>query len=571
LQVVPSQPNAFVVKWHQSFHFFILNKQIYMSFERNLHPDVLIIGAGPVGLALAIELGHRSISCLVVERNERVGYAPRAKTTNARTRELFRRWGIANDLRRASPLGMNYPSNVIFCTRLSGYELMRFENAFYCAPGRNPLYSEHSQWVPQYTVEEVMRAHAMTLPSVQIIFNTELLESIQDYEQVVSGIKDRKSNETYQVHSKYVVGADGSRSRVREQIGAEMVGEQGLSKNYNIVFKAPGLDKAHQLGPAIMYWHVNKDAPGLIGPMDKDRWFFMPTGVANDKKFDLNSSVDLIKKSTGIDLPYEVLSSDEWIASRLIATKYQDRRIFLAGDACHLHPPFGGYGMNMGIADGLDLGWKIAANLQGWGGPTLLDSYEIERRQVHDLVMNEAVANHTVLGNQLFQDGLEDPGAEGDLLRQTTGKRIELSKIREFYTLGIILGYRYEHSPVIEYDGLPYAPSDYINYVPSSRAGCLAPHAWLNDGTSLYDHFGAGLTLLVSDVDTDDQAQELLASATNEGIPLKILRPSESGIGNLYPHRFTIIRPDQHVAWRGDDLPKNHAAFLSYFLGIKMH
>ncbi|MEI7428087.1 MAG: FAD-dependent monooxygenase [Betaproteobacteria bacterium] len=542
-----------------------------MSFERNLHPDVLIIGAGPVGLALAIELGHRSISCLVVERNERVGYAPRAKTTNARTRELFRRWGIANDLRRASPLGMNYPSNVIFCTRLSGYELMRFENAFYCAPGRNPLYSEHSQWVPQYTVEEVMRAHAMTLPSVQIIFNTELLESIQDYEQVVSGIKDRKSNETYQVHSKYVVGADGSRSRVREQIGAEMVGEQGLSKNYNIVFKAPGLDKAHQLGPAIMYWHVNKDAPGLIGPMDKDRWFFMPTGVANDKKFDLNSSVDLIKKSTGIDLPYEVLSSDEWIASRLIATKYQDRRIFLAGDACHLHPPFGGYGMNMGIADGFDLGWKIAANLQGWGGPTLLDSYEIERRQVHDLVMNEAVANHTVLGNQLFQDGLEDPGAEGDLLRQTTGKRIELSKIREFYTLGIILGYRYEHSPVIEYDGLPYAPSDYINYVPSSRAGCLAPHAWLNDGTSLYDHFGAGLTLLVSDVDTDDQAQELLASATNEGIPLKILRPSESGIGNLYPHRFTIIRPDQHVAWRGDDLPKNHAAFLSYFLGIKMH
>jgi 2-polyprenyl-6-methoxyphenol hydroxylase-like FAD-dependent oxidoreductase len=556
---------------HQSFHFFILNKLIYMSFERNLHPDVLIIGAGPVGLALAIELGHRSISCLVVERNERVGYAPRAKTTNARTRELFRRWGIANDLRRASPLGMNYPSNVIFCTRLSGYELMRFENAFYCAPGRNPLYSEHSQWVPQYTVEEVMRAHAMTLPSVQIIFNTELLESIQDHEQVVSGIKDRKSNETYQVHSKYVVGADGSRSRVREQIGAEMVGEQGLSKNYNIVFKAPGLDKAHQLGPAIMYWHVNKDAPGLIGPMDKDRWFFMPTGVANDKKFDLNSSVDLIKKSTGIDLPYEVLSSDEWIASRLIATKYQDRRIFLAGDACHLHPPFGGYGMNMGIADGFDLGWKIAANLQGWGGPTLLDSYEIERRQVHDLVMNEAVANHTVLGNQLFQDGLEDPGAEGDLLRQTTGKRIELSKIREFYTLGIILGYRYEHSPVIEYDGLPYAPSDYINYVPSSRAGCLAPHAWLNDGTSLYDHFGAGLTLLVSDVDTDDQAQELLASATNEGIPLKILRPSESGIGNLYPHRFTIIRPDQHVAWRGDDLPKNHVAFLSYFLGIKMH
>jgi len=539
-----------------------------MSKVVNLQPDVLIIGAGPVGLALAIELGHRSISCLVVERNERVGYAPRAKTTNARTRELFRRWGIAYQLRKASPLGMDYPSNVVFCTRLSGYELMRFENSFYCAPGRNPLYSEHSQWVPQYTVEEVMRAHAQTLPTVQIVFNTELVSTSQEEGQVISLIRNRGSNQTQEVRSQYLVGADGSRSKVREEIGAEMVGEHGLSKNYNIVFRAPGLAQAHQLGPAIMYWHVNSDAPGLIGPMDKDRWFFMPTGVPKDTKFDLNTSVDLIKKSTGINLPYEVLSSDEWIASKLIATKYQDRRIFLAGDACHLHPPFGGYGMNMGIADGVDLGWKIAANLQGWGGQTLLDSYETERRQVHDLVMNEAVANHTILGNQLWQEGLEDPTPEGEALRLKTGRHIELSKMREFTTLGIILGYRYENSPVMKYDGMPYSESDYINYVPSSRAGCLAPHAWLHDGTSLYDHFGAGLTLLISDTKNESQSDQLLASSIEFGIPLKILKPLEPGIGNLYPLRYTIIRPDQHVAWRGDELPSNHSIFLRHFLGM---
>jgi 2-polyprenyl-6-methoxyphenol hydroxylase-like FAD-dependent oxidoreductase len=145
-----------------------------LPLPSNVRTGVTIVGAGPVGLALAIELGHRGIPCVLIERNDRVGYAPRAKTTNVRTREHFRRWGIADTLRAASPLGMNYPSNVVFCTALGGHELTRFENAFYCAPGRNPLYSEHSQWIPQYTVEDVMRAHAQTLPGVSLRFSTEL-------------------------------------------------------------------------------------------------------------------------------------------------------------------------------------------------------------------------------------------------------------------------------------------------------------------------------------------------------------------------------------------------------------
>jgi len=537
-----------------------------MSLQ-NLKPvDVVIVGAGPVGLALAIELGHRQISCLVVERNERVGYAPRAKTTNARTREHFRRWGIAHELRKASPLGMNYPSNVIFCTRLSAFELMRFENAFYCAPGRNPLYSEHSQWVPQYTVEEVMRKHAQSLPHVQIVFNTELVSASQDDHSVVATVKSLQNNEVLPIKAKFLIGSDGSRSKVREEIGAKMEGVHGLSKNYNIVFRAPGLDQAHQLGPAIMYWQVNPDAPGLIGPMDKDKWFFMPTGLPKDAKFDINASTELIKKSTGIDLPYEVLSSDEWIASRLIANKYQDKRIFLAGDACHLHPPFGGYGMNMGIADGVDLGWKIAAHLQGWGGPHLLNSYEIERRQVHDFVMNEAVVNHSVLGNQLWVDGLEDATPQGAALRHQVGQKIESTKLREFSTLGVILGYRYEQSPIVVYDGAPYPPHDFINYVASSRAGCLAPHAWLHDGTSLYDHFSLGYTLIAHSPDSS-QLQDFQLEMKSFAIPCKIISPQESGIAELYPKRFTLIRPDQHVAWRGDDIPIDKKAFLKQITG----
>ena len=281
---------------------------------------VLIVGAGPAGLALAIELGQRHIPCLVLERNDRVGYAPRAKTTNVRTREHMRRWGIAERLRDASPLGVQYPSNVVFCTRLGGHELARFENAMYCAPGRNPLYSEHAQWIPQYTVEEVMREHAQSLPCVEIRFNCELRGLVQDEDGVVARLHDKVQGEDSTVRVAYLVGADGARSTVRELIGARMEGKYGLSRNYNIVFRAPGLAEAHPHGPAIMYWQINGDVPSLVGPMDRgDTWFFMPTHVPEGVRLADLDAPALIRRATGIDLPYEVLSTDEWVASKLIA------------------------------------------------------------------------------------------------------------------------------------------------------------------------------------------------------------------------------------------------------------
>ena len=518
-------------------------------------PRVLIVGAGPVGLALAIELGHRGVPCLLVERNDRVGYAPRAKTTNVRTREHFRRWGIAGALRAASPLGVDYPSNIVFCTRLAGHELTRVENAFYCAPGRNPLYSEHAQWIPQYSVEEVMREHAQSLPGVELRFSCELTAFTQDAGQVVATVRDLARGEDFTVVTDYLVGADGARSRVRDGIGAKLEGTYGLSRNYNVVFRAPGLAQAHQHGPAIMYWQVNADAPSLIGPMDRgDKWFFMPTGVAKDFKLDPADAPAMIRKATGLDLPYEVLSTDEWVASSFLGDSYRDRRVFLAGDACHLHPPFGGYGMNMGVADGVDLGWKLAAQLQGWGGPALLDSYERERRPVHDMVLSEAVANHAVLGNQLWKPGLEENNAAGAALRREVGARIGAAKVREFSTLGVVLGYRYDNSPVIAHDGSPAPKLDYVNYVPSSRPGSVAPHAWMHDGSSLYDHFGKGFTLLAHGVhaSTIQQAQEEARAA---GVPLTVLQPDLPALPELYPTALTLIRPDQHVAWRGNSWP----------------
>lgn len=519
-------------------------------------PRVLIVGAGPAGLSLAIELGHRGIPCLLVERNDRVGHAPRAKTTNVRTREHLRRWGIADRLRAASPLGMDYPSNVVFCTRLAGIELARHENAMYCAPGRNPLYSEHAQWIPQYTVESVLKQHAESLPGVQIRFRTELLGFEQDSRRVRARLRSLDGGGDFELEADYLVGADGARSLVRDLIGTRMQGQYGLSRNYNIVFRAPGLAQAHRLGPAIMYWQVNRDAPSLIGPMDRgDTWFFMPTHVQPGQRASDIDARALIGRATGIDLPYQVLSSDEWVASKLLGDRYRQGRAFLVGDACHLHPPFGGYGMNMGVADSVDLGWKLAATLQGWAGPELLASYEAERRPVHRWVLDEAERNHATLGNQLVAEHLEDPGEAGQRTRRDIGQRIQAAKMREFATLGVVLGYRYDDSPVIAADGSPAPENDFINYVPSSRPGSLAPHAWLHDGSSLYDHFGTGFTLLASTRAPAQEIESAQADASACGLPLTVIQPREGGIAGLYPARLTLIRPDQHVAWRADAWP----------------
>jgi 2-polyprenyl-6-methoxyphenol hydroxylase-like FAD-dependent oxidoreductase len=539
-----------------------------MEQETPARSPVLIVGAGPVGLAVAIELGHRGVHCLLIERNERVGYAPRAKTTNVRTREHLRRWGIADKLRAESPLGPYYPSNIVFCTRLGGHLLARIENAMYCAPGKNPLYSEHGQWIPQYTVEEVLRAHAKTLPGVIVRFGCELLGFEQDDAGVTAQVRDHGAGSVFTVRSDYLVGADGARSSVRTAIGASMVGKYGLSRNQNAVIHAPGLAAAHKHGPAIMYWQVNAEVPSVIGPMDSgDRWYFMPTQLAEGRKIEPADVPRLVHQATGLDTPITVLSSDEWVASRLIADKYRDRRVLLAGDACHLHPPFGGYGMNMGIADGVDLGWKIAAVLQGWGGNALLDSYELERRPVHNFVMDEAVANHALLGKDLWRDGLEDETDAGAALRREVGARIQVAKIREFNTLGVMLGYRYDGSPLVVPDGTDATPNDFINYVPSARPGSLAPHAWLHDGTSLYDHFGQGYTLLALAGADGHAIARIRVAAEAAGIPLKVITPAEPSLKELYRARYTLIRPDQHVAWRGDALPDALDSLFSRLCG----
>jgi len=416
--------------------------------------QVLIVGGGPVGLSLAIELGMRGIEVMLVEQRSRTGAQPRAKTTNVRSMEHMRRWGVADVLRAAAPLPPDYPTDIVFSTALFGRTLTVIENAFAGAKRRDPRFPEPAQWVPQYTVEEVLRERIARLPSVHFSLGTTLEDLAQSDRDVTATVSDAETGVRRVVRAEYLVGADGARSRVRELMGARMEGDHAFAFNYNVIVRIPELERTPPAPRAIMYWIVNPGSPAVLGPLERDgRWAFgimLPPGV---RELDDGEIIRRVRTAVGRPVEVEILTRDTWAAHRLIADRYCDRRVLLAGDACHLHPPFGGYGMNLGIADGVDLGWKLSAMLQGWGGEALLASYEDERRPVHLRTIAEAVQNYRVLSDHLLKANLDADTPEGERAREAVATEIVATKTREFSTLGVVLGSRYTGSPVIVDDG----------------------------------------------------------------------------------------------------------------------
>lgn len=528
------------------------------SESQSADADVLVVGAGPAGLSIALELGLHGRRCLVVEAEARSGLAPRAKTTNVRTRELMRRWGIAGDLARLSPFGIDYPSDVVFATSMRGPELARFENASCCAPRRDDRYSEHGQWIPQYKVEQVLREAARRCPTVSFLQPARLVGFEQDDRGVSATLEDGDGRPRT-VRADYLVGADGARSTVRELLGIQMDGISPLGHHRNHIIHAPGLARRHALGDAIMYWLVNAQCPAVLAPLDVgDLWTFGGSRAAMT-----GDPVAMIRATIGFDdQPVEIRAQDDWTAHQLVAREYGRGRVFLIGDACHLHPPFGGHGMNMGVGDAVDLGWKLNAVLAGWGGGQLLASYGVERGQVHRRVVDESVANHKHLSSSFYAPGLDEPGPEGDALRAQTRERILAAKRPEFDSLGLVIGYHYEDSPVLlrePADGPPRAPR--ASYEPCARPGCRSPHAWLGEGrgagVSLFDHYDRdGFTLLATrgEAAADRAAVEAAArAAARSGIPLRTFTPPTAALRELFKADYVLVRPDHHVAWRGDD------------------
>ena len=442
-------------------------------------------------------------------------------------------------------------------TRLGGHLIARFEDAFDGNHTRDQRYSEHAQWIPQYKVEAVLLEHVRSLPGVTVEFGRELVSLSQDAESVSAQIRTVETGEIAAVTARYLVGADGGRSTVREQVGIRMVGDYGLSRNNMTIFEAPGLAKAQPHGPGIQIWQCNAEVPSFIGPMDTgDRWFFAPTGIAPDAVFSEEEVLGMIRRSTGVDLPYKILSNEIWTIHRLLAERYSSGRVFLTGDACHLHPPFGGFGMNMGVGDSVDLGWKLAAVLQGWGDRALLDTYEGERRPIHHYVLDEAAANHSLAPNQLARDGIEEDSPRGERVRKEVADLIWATKRPEFYSLGVVLGYRYMDSPIVVEEAQPQPWHKSIDYTPSAAPGSLAPHRWLEDGSSLYDHFGQGFTMLILASGARAEAERARDQAEQLDIPFTLYETSDPAVAALYEQPLALIRPDQHVAWRGSSVPE---------------
>ena len=535
--------------------------------------QVIIAGAGPVGLAAALELGLRGVEVLILDKQDRAGWHPRAKTTHVRTVEFFRRWGIAGRLRELAPLPPDHPPDIRFKTRLFGYDLACFKNAFFTSPKRDERYNEHAQWIPQYKVEQVLREKLSTLKNVSLRQGVEVLDVSQTGEGVQSpGVqvraRDLANALALEFQAEYLIGADGPGSTVRRSLGIAMQGERELGNFINIIFRCPQLGRMQPERKGFVYWIVNPASPGALGQMDVDDiWALITVLRPGEEKLDEPQIRRRIDAAVGRPVECELVATDYWTASRSSAESYGRGRIFLAGDSCHVHPPFGGYGMNMGIADAVDLGWKLAAVLQGWGGAALLAAYEDERRPVHEAVMNEAVQNLAVQSQHLLHDQLEMDSPEGAAVRRDMGAAILKQKAAEFHTLGIVLGVNYSGSPLVIPDGSS-PPALSTLYTPSAHPGCLAPHLWLADGSSLYDHFGAGFTLLVMTSAPDDedilQLQEAFADLH---LPLRTIAPGNHRLAALYQAPLAIIRPDQHVAWRGEHFDGNARSIAASVAG----
>ena len=493
---------------------------------------MLVVGGGPAGLAAAAELGLHGVRCVVIEPRVEVSHRrPRAKTTSIRTMEYLRRWGTADALRAAAPLPITWSQRVTFCESLAGRRITDFEPAFGLTAARDERFAESGQQVPQPVVEEVLRAYLRRQPGVELRLGHAAKTLTQDQDGVTVAVGD-EAGASYLIRARYVLGCDGAGGVVRDQAGARYEGRSDPRPFFSLVFRAPALDT--RLGPAVQYWVVGagRDATsGLIGRLDlSGTWWAILPGV--DPAYGTAHAGELITRLAGAPVEHEVLATDPWTARMLIADRFRDGRVFLAGESAHLNPPWGGHGFNTSVGDAVNVAWKLAAVTRGWAPEGLLASYEPERRGVVEATVASAESNHRLQADVLPRDEAV----------------IQRAKRAEFYSLGLVLGYSYAGSPVVQAGARPAV--DVTAYTPAAQPGARLPHHWLPDGSSLYDHLGRGFTLVGAVSSHADGVADLVRRARRRRIPLAVAEAPAS-----YPWRaeFLLVRPDQHIAWQAGD------------------
>ena len=538
--------------------------------QRRINTEVLIVGAGPVGLSLAMDLGRRGVGVTLAELRA-AGEPPsvRCNHVSARTMEAFRRLGIAPAVRDAG-LPADYPNDVVFRTTATGIEMARIPIP--CRAERYIAKDGPDTWWPtpepphrinQIYLEPVLFACATATPGLRILNRTRVCDFEQDEDGVLAIAENLDLNESFEVRARYLVGCDGAHSDVRHRMGVRLSGDAAVVQVQSTYIHAPDL-----LGmmPS-RAWAVdclNSRSWGLVFAIDGcDRWLihnFLPS-VDRDRS---------IREILGVgpSFAFKVLGQEDWTGRRMIADHFRDRHVFLSGDAAHIWVPFAGYGMNAGIADALNLSWMLAGVIKGWANPAILAAYEIERRPITDQVSRYAMATSLARTSQRQRSipvTIEQPGPVGDDIRARIGREAYDINVGQFCCGGLNFGYFYAGSPIIAYDGEPAPAYDIYEFRQSTVPGCRTPHLWLRDGRSLYDVLGSDFTLLRFDMEANIDG--IIEAAAGRAVPLVVVDVDLSEAADLYSCKLLLSRPDQHVAWRDNKSPENPMKLIDRIRG----
>src|SRR5689334_3505050 len=530
--------------------------------DRHLETSVVIVGAGPVGLTLALDLAWRGIDVIALETRH-AGEPPNVKCNqvSARSMEIFRRLGLAEKIRQAG-LPPEYRNDVCCCVAATGAELSRIKlpsraGRMRGEKGADAAWptAEFPHRINQLFFEPVLFAHAAAQPRIRILNRTRFDGFTQDADGVTAVAEDLDGGGRITLTASYLVGCDGGRSTVRHGIGAELAGIPVVQHVQSTYFRAPKLIELLPGEPAWMYLAFNPRRCGTMMAIDgRERWLihnFLYHGETDYESVDRDWAIRNIL-GVGGDFTYEVISKEDWIGRRLVADRFGKGRAFICGDAAHLWIPHAGYGMNAGIADAADLAWMLAAVLDGWAEPRLLEAYSAERQPITDQVSRFAFNMSKEVSHQRreISADIERDDDIGDTTRARLGQEAYDLYVQQQCCGGLNFGYFYAGSPAIAYDGEPHPTYSMGKFASSSVPGCRAPHVWLAPGRSLYDAAGGGFALLRFDPSTD--AGDIVGAADKRRVPLTVIDIDEEPARELYARKLVLMRPDQHVAWRSD-------------------